>query len=239
MLENIVIIGHSFVHELRVNGESDPQKYNLGLNRDTTPVWYVDRVDGEDVVFTAHIYDWMNYYPQYVKNSTLVLIDLGTNDLKSWFKDDPLSLAKNMFTAALRLRDAGVRRVCVYEIMYRDGLACVPARLRATATQAQIQAAVAKFNQNVDDYNNQLHSLIKEADAKSKGKTCIGFLPWKGIREHHPHNLRDGLHLTTHFQDVYWNNMRRNVIREAKKARPMRDQDLAKYLEPADDQEAA
>ena len=117
--------------------------------------------------------------------------------------------------------------------MYRDGLACVPKRLWDTATEAQIQSAVSKFNQSVDDYNQQLQSLIKEADEASEGKTSITFLPWKGIREHHPHHLRDGLHLTDQYMEVYWNNMRRNVIREVKKARPLRPQDVEKYRERA------
>ena len=237
MLENIVILGHSFVRELREMGETQDDRYNLGLNIETTPVWYVDRVDGEDVVFVDHIYEWLEKYPEYVKNTTLLCLDLGTNDLKAWHKDAGRSLAAAMFTAAIRMRDAGVQRVCIYEIMYRDGLACVPLARRAHATPEEIDAAVGRFNRSVDDYNDQLKSLITEADIQSKGALSIEFLPWKGIKEHHPANLRDGLHLTAHFKEVYWRNMRRNVIREAKKARPMRLQDLEKYLPKLDDQQ--
>ena len=144
MLENVVVIGHSFVRELREKGEDDPAYYNLGLDQDITPVYYVDRINGDNVVFAAQIYDWMRLYPDYVKNTNLVLLDLSTNDLKSWYKDDGQSLACHLFTAALRLRDAGVNRVGIYECLYRDGLACVPAHMRNHATPAQIQAATTK-----------------------------------------------------------------------------------------------
>ena len=235
MLENIVVFGHSFVRELREMGATDPSKYNLGLDVDTSPVWFINPLAGEDVVFANQVYK----YPDQVKNTTLLLMDIGTNDLKSWHKDAGRSLAANVFTAAIRLRDAGVKRVGIFEVMYRDGLACVPVARRAHATQAEIDAAVTRFNKSVDEYNDQLKSLIVEADTASKGVLSIKFLQWKGIKEHHPDNLRDGLHLTNPFKEVYWKNMRRYAIREVKKARPMRPQDLAKYLPKMDDQESS
>ena len=237
MLENIVIYGHSFVRELREMGETDPDLYNLGLNVETSPVWYINPLDGEDVVFANQIYDWMNKYTDHVKNTTLLCMDIGTNDLKSWHKDAGKSLAANVFTAAIRLRDAGVQRVCIFEVMYRDGLACLPVARRAHATQAEIDAAVVRFNRSVDEYNTHIKALCVESDQASKGAVSIKFLQWKGIKEHHPDNLRDGLHLTDHFKRVYWKNMRRYVIREVKKARPMRPQDFAKYLPETDDQQ--
>ena len=141
MLENVVVIGHSFV------------KYNLGLDVQTTPVYYVDILNSDGVDFKAQIYDWIKLYPDYVKNTNLVLVDLATNDLKSWYKDDGRSLACHMFRAAAYLRNAGAQTVGLFECLYRDGLACLPVHMRA-------QAATTRFNLSVDEFNNQLELFV-------------------------------------------------------------------------------
>ena len=82
---------------------------------------------------------------------------------------------------------------------------------------------------SVDDFNTQLQTLCQQADKKSKGRVGVQFLKFQGLKENHPDTLRDGLHLTTEAFDTYWRIMRRTVIKEVKKARPMREQDLAKY----------
>ena len=221
-------MGHSFVRALVDFCERDATRHNMGLDVETKPVHFVTEVDGKDVVFHNHIYDWLDTCPEDVKSTHLCLLDLGTNDLKSFFKNDGKSLACNMLTAAIKLRHAGVRRVCIFEIMERDGYACVPMKYWDTVTQAQIDAYVFRFNESVHEYNELLQQLVKDIKAKDpEDKVCIDFLQWRGLKHHHPDHLADGLHLQDQYKPVYWQNMRRQIIRQCPKGRPIKREDLA------------
>ena len=220
--EQVVVIGHSFVKSCELKCDSDPTLFNLGLDDARTRVIWRTDINGEGVYHVNQINEWRQAYPEEVAKTDLCLVDLSSNDLKGFFFKDGRSLAANMLTAAIYLRDAGAKRVAIFQCMERYRLGCVPQRLHNTATEAEIQQYMYDFNKGVQEYNTQLSSFVDE----TKGKAGIVVLPWNGITIYHPHNLSpDGIHLSNQFQTVYWRNLRRHAIRQLSKARPSRNQE--------------
>ena len=216
--EPVIVFGHSFVRSCQEMCEEDDTYANLGLNMDSTPVYWCGQYAGEDVVFVHQIKEWLDKYSIYAKNTHLMLVDLASNDVKGFYNNDGVSLACEMFTRALELRDAGVKRVAIFECLERDGLGCVPRRLHNIANQDTIQSYVEQYNTTVSTYNDQLSRLISETN----DRVGIEFLKWKGIHQEHTslqYLCPDGIHLRDGLKHTYWLNLRRNCIRQCKKAR--------------------
>ena len=213
-----MVFGHSFVRTCQAMCENNDQYANLGLDMDTTPVYWAGSYDGIDVVHVHQIQEWMSRYKIYAKNTHLILIDLSSNDIKGFYNRAGITLVCEMFTRALELREAGVRRVAIFECLERRGLGCVPVRLHDVADQDTIDAYQKDYNDTVAAYNDQLSRLIKETE----GRAGIVFLKWKGIHQEHTsldYLATDGIHLRPGMRHTYWLNLRRNCIRECKKAR--------------------
>ena len=105
-LEQIIIFGHSFVCACDWMCQRDDDLWNLGLDHSEKPVYFTGNVDGEDIVLHNQIVPWL---------------DLASNDLKGFFFfKDGKSLAANMFTIVIYLRNAGVKRVGIFECMKRS-----------------------------------------------------------------------------------------------------------------------
>ena len=207
-MEKIVLFGHSFVREGSEFCEFGTPRFNLGLDVQRKPIrWTMD------VVHAHEMDDWLLQNHEEAASTHLFVCDIGSNDVKGWFLNDGISLASQVFTSAIKLRWAGVRRVAIFPIMKRDGLACVPKRLHDQVNESQITSYVADYNDTVDSYNSQLRRFIEE----TQDQAGVEMLEWKGFNDH-PNHLRDGLHLTDQYMPTYYNNLRRNVIRQCAKA---------------------
>jgi len=182
-----LFVGHSFVRRASQHASTSNQS-NLNLPLATHKVNFQFRGG-------AHISDIMHLFRQAGNfNPSIVVIDIGTNDLFN-SSSPSHSLAQQLFnTARHMVQQFGVRHVIILEVLPRTTWG------RFGAPQSFV-SRVFRFN-----------SMVKSLVSQHKLSTPVSFWSHKGMAPNMSKFISDGCHLNTLGMIKYLKSVRRAIL---------------------------
>ena len=204
-----IVIGHSLVRRLKRFSDL-PAYRNLGLERDL--VKFIGRDGPRKLSSTTDIQNYVTNHPNEFTNVTTCVIEAGTNDLlSSQHFLSPRTLHDQVMQVAQMIKDAGVSKVIIMPVMFRQGSAAVPRRAGRVTDPTVIYQAMLDFNLAAKSYNQFMMDTCA-------GGGDISFHDTTGLRRRWGSFLSDGLHYNHVGLRKHWNNVRRAIIHNASKA---------------------
>ena len=192
----------------------DPAYSNMGLN--TARVCYIgwDNLLPRGHQCLVSVRDVENYIAQHLhvfNNVKVCVLQVGTNDVHRSYHLNPAGLKDHVYRVAEQLRDAGVDRVAIMPMFFRQGAAALHPSDKGQSDPQVIRDAMGEFNEYVKDFNRMLLEDCRNGDSH------IVLVQVHGLARQWGRHLADGLHFGDNGMKVYWRNVRRALILEGKK----------------------
>ena len=187
----VLVLGHSFIKYLRRYTTSHPDRANMGFKHGNVNVTFMELPRMRHIT-NAHLAEIQQQLPE------IVHIELGTNDLCSW-NQGPEVVGSNLQNLAIRIRNLGVRRVTVGQIIKRGSVG-MPRGM--------------EFNTRVKVTNRYLEAVLEYDYA-------IRLWKHKGYTLNVEENLCDDhVHLNEYGMKKYLRSIRGAILYTIKEIRP-------------------
>ena len=209
----VKVVGHSFVRRLSdwINRQENPALWSsLGLQDNFSVDFVASTRNGKNLGYLHIIEAEFDRYPWVLASCNVLLLDIGTNDLHSYYINNPERLALLVFQFARRCVETwgGPSKVVIFSILERHGLGALPrqrGRRRGYSEAAALQHANV-FNGRVRQYNNRLQTLCSPSNS-------IHFRKMRGFQRNQKQKLcSDGVHLLERYTRKYWNGLKSACI---------------------------
>ena len=119
---DVLIVGHSFVRHLKQLYVTCPEWNNPGMKRERHAVGFHGRTaSGKSIATMSDMAGDLSSIRRVNRAPTVVVLDIGSNDLNNLSSYDPKHLLELILDVADRMHTIGVNRVAVVEMTYRKG----------------------------------------------------------------------------------------------------------------------
>ncbi len=210
--DSAVVIGHSFVRRAKIIALRH-KKPNLGLN--STDINWIGFVNGKTISSINDVEEWIHTFPGCISETTVLILEIGSNDLQKSYYNNPIGLAEKIYDMAVLARMLGAKRVVINRLLFRSGEAAIA---RNQQTDMQVERLYVKtherlFNKCVTATNQKLVDMVK----KTGSGLSIEFQ--EGLLKNWRSKMVDGLHFTDDAYEKYLKNVKSTIIKQTKWAK--------------------